>query len=225
MQNNEVLQSNRFNEVPVHVDILLYRYNYFDNLIISEVKKHAFINKLGPIKKNSLFVLAKDFRRIFYRKFKREVDGIRVSPLETLDKNANSIYFLDTLFEKFKNVRAFNINISNQRNYSRLVSVEDNKQIYFSYKVAYGILDFPKMLQGQGLDKIGEFLCELGVIEDKEVPYKSIGATEFVDKLILWEGNNPDPRPEYLDILDIVYDIMQDKLEKDESILLIKNDY
>jgi hypothetical protein len=224
MINNQVDIFNKFSTVPVHINIILYRYNYIDNLIISELRKNARINDYGISNTDSIFITSLEFKKIFYKKFSKEVQRIKNISIDELDRSATSIYFLDSIFKDFINLKAININISYDKNYTRVYSFKDAQKIYFSYSIEYGILDIPRFLNLEQIKYLPEFYKKTGIFEINE-EYKVMKTSDLLDLLTEWEANNPDELEEYFFIVDIVYDLIRDKLEKDETTLLIKNDF
>lgn len=223
MIENEIYITNIFNTIPVYINIILHRYNYIDNLIISELKKKARIDSFSVNSSDTIFITTEEFKKLFYSKFSKEVEKIKNISIDELNKNATSLYFLHSIFSDFINVRAFNINISYERNYTRIVTNKDVKQIYFSYKIEYGIIDVAKFLEINEIPYLNKFYKEAKIFEIDE-EFKIMKASDFIDLINAWEAENQDSEDYYF-ILDVVYDLILDKIEKDNPMLLIKNDF
>ena len=223
----DIINIEKYLTVPIHIDIVLYRYNYIDNLIISELKKSAFVNYLNTSETNKTVfsVLVKEFKQVFYRRFGKELDNISNFIGDSSDKNINSIYFLDMIFEKFENLKVINVNISNDKNFTRLMSVNDTKSVGFDYRVAYGVIDYPRFLSENELYLLNHFFVDANIMPQRDTPFVTINCIDFINRVIEWEESNQDELDEYANILDITYELVQEKLEKDNTVLLIKNDF
>jgi hypothetical protein len=115
-------------ELPYALDITLYKHNYYDNLIINNLKRNTRYEKL-PDSPNSFIVTAEDFRKMLSDKFKREVNNAQSLTEVTIKEGVNSIYFLDKLFMNFNNLEFIKVNVSEKRDFTRLLTVGENRSV------------------------------------------------------------------------------------------------
>ena len=80
------------------IDITLYKFNHYDNLIWTKC-----INQLDYTQYNedSIVVTPYQLKTLLHLNFKRELLKIRAISYELIHKDANSLYFLDTILKDF----------------------------------------------------------------------------------------------------------------------------
>lgn len=223
----EINTNVKFYTVPLTLDIILYRNNYLDNLIISELKKNA---RLTSVSKNSdsFTVPIKYFKRMLKIKFKGELKRIGSISNDNLSSNVNSAYFLNNLVSNFNNLISIKVNVSNKRNFSRVFETDDQKMIGFEYKVTTGLVDYSKYMDKKQLKRFNKIMRLVGILDDSLLsfqPYIKIRAQAFLLKISSLEVDYPDLIDSNMDILDIIYDLIEAKIEDDDTILIIKTDY
>ena len=223
IQNNEI----KFFSVPLVINITLYRNNYVDNIIIGELRRGTY--SIGvPEDPNSFSVSAEEFKNIVIRKFKSEVDKLEDFSKDILPKHINSAYFMYNMLTKFNNLKIVNIHISNNRKYTRVYKVNDQNVIGFDYKIAQGILDFPKFLDLNQLNRFNKLLVKIGMHITSNLsmdPYYIIKAQDFINKLANLENDDKAYFDRYYDIIEVIYELLESKLESDNTFLIIKTDF
>ena len=141
------------------VDITLYKFNYYDNLIWTKC-----LNQIDFIKidESSILITPNQLRALFERNFKREIIKTRSISFELIHKEANSIYFINELLKDFDNLKWIKLTQSKSRKFSRVVEIKDHKELRFSFRILKitlrlsDILDFEQTEQHSStIDKHG----------------------------------------------------------------------
>lgn len=217
---------NKFYKVPIVIDVVLYKYNYIDNIIISQLKKGAFI--MSNNNYTDFSVSANEFKHIFNGRFTDEISKINMLPVQNLQFNVNSIYFLNNIFENFSNLEMINVHVSENRNFTRLFNVNNQSIIGFDYKIKQGILDYPKYITTDLLDILTKFITKLDLVEINGFsldPYYIVSARSLVSKLNTLQETNPTFSEDVVDLIDLTYDMVEPKLEEDNTFLILKLDF
>lgn len=219
-------QDNKFYKVPIVIDVILYKYNYIDNIIISQLKKSAFI--MSNNNYTNFSVSANEFKHIFHGRFNDEISKINMVPAQNLPNNVNSIYFLNNIFENFANLEMINVHVSENRHFSRLFNINNQSIIGFDYKIKQGILDYPKYISPDLLDILTNFIHELDLVEIRSFeldPYYIVSARSLMSKLNVLQETNPTVSNDVIDLIDLTYEMVEPKLEEDNTFLILKLDF
>lgn len=222
-------------ELPYALDITLYKHNYYDNLIINNLKRNTRYEKI-PDSPNSFIVTADDFKKILSDKFKREVNTAQSLTEVTIKEGVNSIYFLDKLFMNFSNLEFIKINVSEKRDFTRLLTVGENRSVInFDYRIITSVLDISKLSESEeSLRLINEFFVHLGLIEideyGKTVPYFTINAQDLLllinsEQELMFSDEESLVDEKYLDAIEFIYDVIDQKCENDNSKLIVITDF
>jgi hypothetical protein len=219
-------------DLPYAVDITLFKYNYYDNLIISQLKKHT---QLEPIPGDTSFVVTvEEFQEVLLNKFQRELDTAHSLTEITIKDGVNSIYFLDRIFNNFSNLAYVKVNISKTRQFSRLLQVANDRQVIsFDYRIITSVIDFTKYFTtDESLKRANSFLSEINIIEtdsfNRGKAYYTLTAQDFMTLINGIEENfmsDPTFEATYIDTLDIIYSLIDQKCESDNSRIILITDY
>lgn len=217
----------KFYNVPVVINITLYKNNYIDNVIIGELKRGAFkIELVGD--NNSFSVAAEELKKIIVRKFKSKIDALEDLSKEILSQHINSAYFMDSMLSKFINLKIVNINISNNRQYSRVFKINNEQSVIgFDYKIVQGILDYPEFLDSEQLNRFNILIKRLN-LESNNLsldPYYIIRAQDFMNRISMLENEDKSFFDDNIDIIEITYELLEPKIETDNTMLIIKTDF
>jgi hypothetical protein len=222
-------------ELPYALDITLYKHNYYDNLIINNLKRNTRYEKL-PDSPNSFIVTAEDFRKMLSDKFKREVNNAQSLTEVTIKEGVNSIYFLDKLFMNFNNLEFIKVNVSEKRDFTRLLTVGENRSVInFDYRIITSVLDISKLAESEeSLELINELFIHLGLIEvdeyGKKMSYFTINAQDLLllinsQQELMFTEDEEFIDEKYLDAIEFIYDVIDQKCENDNSKLIILTDF
>lgn len=217
-------------DIPYLIGFTLYKYNYFDNLLLSNIKKELLINK---IEDDILIISSNDLKKLINNKFRTEIDKIKLFSYNSLSDNVNSIYFIDKILSMYNNLKYIKINVSNSRDYSRLIDTGKSKIINFDYKILTSVIDFTKYTRDdKQLKLINNLLYKVNVLKknsfgDYQKPYIIITASNLINSLNIIEPEIEDSEISdiYIEPLELIYDIIDQKLENDNTNLIIITDY
>lgn len=219
-------------DIPYAVDITLYSYNYLDNLIIGHLKKHT---QYEPIpNENGFIVTSEDLIFVITKFFNKELQKVQSLTEATLADGVNSIYFLDKILTNFRNLKYFKVNISNSRKFSRVLQLNNKKQVInFDYRIITSVINLTDyFLTEDSLRNVNLFLEELGIINrdifNNGRPYYILSADEFMTLISQYEEvliKDEIIEGQFDSTIDILYSLIDQKCEKDNSRLIIITDY
>jgi hypothetical protein len=203
---------------PLILEIFLYQNNYKDRILVSELRKRTNLIQNGD-DENSFFVKADDLFNVITSKFAKDLDMFRNSNDKTIFKNATSIYFLDTLLEKFHSLKYFKINVSKSENFSR----ENDHLITFDYRIAHSRIDLSSEFDSTDLFLMECIFRDIKIFEYDPIHpknYIDIHAHDLIDRISIYSANLNEESEEF-NIIHRIMMIIGTKLEKDNSALLL----
>lgn len=204
---------------PLVLEIFLYKNNYKDRLLISELKEKAQTIKIPGLENGSFFVKTDDIIDILNTKFKKDLDNFESTPSENLNQSVTSIYFIDSIIQAFGSIRYFRINVSESEVYSR----KTKDSISFEFRILHSKIDLTSICAPDFLIEARRILKKLGFISPEsftKTPYFEASARDLVNKLRSYSQMiNPEgEESEYVSSLLLIFG---NKLEKDNSIILV----
>jgi len=208
--------------IPTHISFVLFKYDYFDSIIISRVKKECKnLSKVDgeyTVKVSSFINAIKTSKRI--RNEIEKVQDLGLIPDPSI--KPNSIYFLWSIFRKLENIQFLTFTVNNDKKYTRLIKNENGLPIHsFHFKIVEGIFDLTQIFSREELDKFNKTLIEFKILKNKYLerkPYFYMKATAIIDILASMEIDGK------IDMVNIV-DHIDPKLEEDDPTLIVKTDY
>ena len=210
--------------IPNHISFTLFKYDYFDSIIISRVKKECKnLNTLGDgseytVKVSSFLTAIKTSKRLRAEIEKAENTSFLPNP----SIKPNSIYFILSILRRLKNLEFLTFSVNDDKKYSRLIKNESGVPILsFHFSILEGIFDLTKLLDRKELDLFNKTLIDFKILENKYLnrkPYFYMKATAILDILASMEIDGK------LDSFKIV-DYIDPKLEEDDPTLIVKTDY
>lgn len=206
-------------DLPVHISFVLYRYDYIDNIIITRALKHC---KNLSESKDMITVDVDDFKNCLLHSTRLSKEIQRVSEIGLPEMGSNSIHFIWNILLKLKNLNLISFTISNNKEYTRLVSYHEKLYLNFNYTIIEGVLDLTKMFNGEELDAINKFLIKNGYLSNNYLdrqPFFYIGFNEFLDVIADSSGLNDSTFSE------IILSLTDVKLEESDPVILVKTDY
>jgi len=219
-------------DLPYAVDITLYKYNHLDNLIISQLRKNS---KYEPVPGESSFIVTvEEFIDVIEKYFVNELIEARLLTDVTIKNGVNSIYFLDRIFNNFHNLEYVKVNISNTRKFSRLLNITKERQVIsFDYRIITSVVNLSNYFTtDESLNLVNAFFIEIGIIEtdhfDKGKSYYSITTQDFMAFITSIEENyfeDESFETQYTETMDILYSLIDQKSETDNTRLIIITDY
>lgn len=211
----------KFFNVPISIQITLYKQNHIDNTLIGNVLRYANVIAQNDLK-NKFIVYKKDLLDIINLRFFDEIEKFSTIPSGSLYSSVNSIYFLNKILNEFSNLEMIEINVSNSRIYSRLVSSGENSVIGFDYKITHGIVNYPDYIPSSD-NRLNIMLSELGY-SINSTPYLIVKGKDFIERLSHFEKTNKIAHT-CKDIINISYELFEPKIEIDDTLITIILDY
>lgn len=208
--------------IPTHISFTLFKYDYFDSILISRVKKECKnLSKIDGeylVKKDSFLSAIKTSKRV-HNVIKKARD---FNYIPNPAVKPNSIYMLCSIFNRLPNVEFLTIKIDDDKNYTRLVRSEAGHSVLsFHFNIVEGVFDLTQLLDRKELDIFNKTLIDFGILKNKYLerkPYFYMKATAIIDILASMEVDGKLTTFHMLDHID-------QKLEEDDPILIVKTDY
>ena len=207
--------------IPTHISFTLFKYDYFDSVIISRVRKECknYSENEGEytVKASSFISALNTSKRLRSEIKKVESLGFHPNP----EHKPNSIFFLWSIIKRLNNLEWMTFKISEDRKYTRIVKVERGEVVSFHFKIVEGIFDLTKILDRKELDDFNKTLIDVGILKNKYLersPYFYMKATVLFDILSTMEVNGLLSSFNFLAEID-------NKLEEDDPVLPVKTDY
>tara|TARA_R100000541_G_scaffold35652_3_gene43851 strand:+ start:223 stop:891 length:669 start_codon:yes stop_codon:yes gene_type:complete len=209
-------------EIPTHIAFTLYKNDYIDNLIISKVKKECKNKSDNPSEFN---VPIEQFERAI-----RTSAFLRAELQKTLDQEIlpnpnfkpNSIFFLQSIIARLSNLERITFKISNDKIFSRLVKVDNGREIVsFHFNIVEGIFDLTQLLSREQLDTFNKKFIDIGILSNK---YLNRSSHFYIKAALLFDLLAEMEESQIMDAFDIITAI-DPKIEEDDPILLVKTDY
>ena len=208
--------------IPTHISFTLFKYDYFDSVIISRVKKECKnLSKIDgefTVKKSSFINAIKTSKRI--RNEIKKAEEFSTAPNPSL--KPNSIYFLWSIFKRLENVEFLTFIVNEDKKYTRLIKNEAGVPILsFHFSIVEGIFDLTQLLSREELDKFNRTLIKFRILKNKYLerkPFFYMKASAIIDILATMEEEG------MLDSWGLI-DHIDPKLEEDDPILIVKTDY
>jgi len=225
-------------DLPYAIDITLYKHSYYDNLLVSHLRKHS---KYLPVPNNndSIIVEINEFKTILANKFSRELSSLKSLTEVEIGKNVNSLFFITKLLNNFQNLKYIKVSISDKRKFTRLVEIEKNRSVIsFDYKIITSVIDLTSHFSKKSEYKyINDILKRIGLIQPDvfgtNVSYIKTTSQELITLLANFENSvTGDPNSpitaqmdKYIEAIDLIYDIIDKKIESDNCKIILVTDY
>lgn len=204
------------------IDVTLYKFNHYDNLIWTKC-----INQIHYMQYNedSILVTPYQLKTLLHLNFKRELLKIRAISYDLIHKDANSLYFLDTILKDFDKLKWIKLTLSKTRNFSRAVNVSntDDKQIKYSFKIVKATLRLNQLMSQDEITDINPILQQLKLIGKKK-PYNKLPAVSVLTALDM-ALNTYDITDDQAECLARVLDTLSFKMEVDNPEILLVTDW
>ena len=207
--------------IPTTISFTLYRYDYIDSLIISRVLKECKNHSTDV--KGTYKISIEGFKRAVETspRLQKEVDRAKHSVIPTPTLKVNSIFFLWHIMEALNNLKWLIFKISEEKEYSRILEVQDKEILTFQYSITEGVFNLTEILNREELDEFNKEVISLGLMENKyfdRVSYFWMRAANFFDIISSFEkrGSNISMK---------IFQSVDPKIDEDDPNLLIVTDY
>jgi hypothetical protein len=204
---------------PLILEIFLFKNNYKDRLLISELKEKTQTVKIPGTEANSFFVRMDDMIDVLHGKFEKDIIEFNCTSSESLAVNVTSIYFIDSMINTFNQIKYFKINVSDSQIYTR----KSNDTINFDYRVIHSKVDFTEFCDPEALEIFRNIFIKVGLFKSEKgdkCPYFETVYGDIVNKLVQYQNLLSEEDEDFLRIEDI-FSIFGTKLEKDNPTILV----
>ena len=204
------------------IDVMLYKYNYYDFKIWTGTK-----NKLNYIEVNdqSILVSPKDLKKYIESTYPNELNKFKSIGSEFLHKDANSIYFFNTMLKEMSRLKWIKLTLDKSKNYSRMIDDKTSgARIAFSFKVLHVTYKLFEMFDEDELKVFNNTLVNLKILEPNK-PYQRHKLHYILSKLDAFVEKSVIEHTAEVEPVLIFLDSIEEKLEGDNPEVLLVTDY
>jgi hypothetical protein len=206
------------------IDVILFKYNYYDNKIWTGVKNQIdYID----VDNQSILVSPKELKKYIENTYPNEINKFRSIGSEFLHKDANSIYFISMMLKEMSRLKWIKLTLDKSKNYSRMIdNKETGKRITFSFKVLHVTFRLFEMFDDEELKNLNVVLKKLNILYDNK-PYHRHKLVNVLNRLDRWveEQALNSASAHIVEPILILLDSIEEKLEGDNPEVLIVTDY
>ena len=207
--------------IPTNISFTLYRYDYVDSILLSRLRKDCKNHPTGQ--KGIYRVSVEGFRRATETsaRLKKEIEKAKLAVIPTPNLKVNSIFFLWNIIEALPNLKWLTFKISEDKNYSRIMEVQDKEILTFHYTIEEGIFNLTEILNRDELDIFNKELINFGLMENKYFDrsgYFRMRAANFFDIATSFEKRGET-------IAGKIFQAIDPKIDEDDPLLLVITDY
>ena len=203
--------------LPTAVDVTLYKYNYVDNKIWTQLNNQVDFIKVSE---DSIIVSTAQMIYFLEENYKNEINKFNSVGAEILHREIDTTFFLHEMCDEIENMQFIKITLNNKKDYTRLIEVEGNKILQFNFKILSATLRLTDVYVGEDLIRANRALAKLELLND-DTPYLRIRAKELGSII----DTNMDEEDEDMSVLLDILDILEHKMERDNSLILLITDY
>lgn len=206
--------------LPTAVDVTLYRYNYIDNKLWTQIQNDVdFISNSD----NSIMISVNQLKYLLDKYYISTINKIKTQSSDVLYKEINSVYFLYQMIVEMKNLQYIKFNLNFEKNYNRLIQLDGKKILQFGFRIITATLKLTDLYEDDELPIVNKILQRIGIIKDGS-NYTRIFSAELANSidLFLEEHGNEDSE---VGIITDILDVLETKLEPENAFLLLITDY
>lgn len=202
------------------IDITLYKFNYYDNLIWTKC-----LNQIDymVVDDDSILVTPRQLDALFELNFERTLRKLEATTPELIHRDAHSIYFIDRLNREFSRLKWVKLTLSRNRKFSRITEVNGVKNIKYSFKVVKTTLRLSELFEQKDIESLNPILKQLNVIKDK--PYNRLSTQQLINKIDGAINGGLELNDHEVELLASILDILDFKIESDNPELLLVTDW
>jgi hypothetical protein len=151
------------------------------------------------------------------------INKIKTLGSDVVHKEINSVFFLYQMCVEMENLQYVKFNLNKDKTYSRMIEIEGKKILQFSFKVITATLRLFDLYDEEELPHVNKILEELGILYP-EKPYNRVFASELSEKIDMYVESHGEDDHNAGIVLDIL-DILEQKMEVENSLILLITDY
>ncbi len=203
--------------LPTAIDITLYKYNYIDNKIFTQLNNQVdFIQ----VDSDSIIVSSDQLRIFLEENYQRDLNKFKSIGADIIHKEINSTFFLHKMCEEMENLKYVKITLNKKKDYNRTVELDGNKVLQFNFKIMTATIRLSDIFSEKDLLSANKALEKIGILRDGS-PFVRIKGKDLGS---LIDSNMDDENKDFAPLLDIL-DILEHKMEQDDSLILLITDY
>lgn len=203
--------------LPTAVDVTLYKYNYVDNKIWTQLNNQVDFIKVSE---DSIIVSSSQMIYFLEENYKNEINKFNSVGSEILHREIDTTFFLHQMCEEIENMQFIKITLNNKKDYTRLIEIEGSKILQFNFKILSATLRLTDVYDEEDLIRANRALAKLKLL-NSDTPYLRIKAKELGSII----DTNMDEKDEDMSVLLDILDILEHKMERDNSLILLITDY
>jgi|TARA_B110000908_G_C10268273_1_gene467128 hypothetical protein len=203
--------------LPTAIDITLYKYNYIDNKIFTQLNNQVdFIQ----VDSDSIIVSSDQLKVFLEENYQSELNKFKSIGTDIIHKEINSTFFLHKMCEEMENLKYVKITLNKKKGYSRTVELDGNKVLQFNFKIMTATIRLSDIFSDKDLLSANKALEKIGILRDG-TPFVRIKGKDLGS---LIDSNMENENKDFAPLLDIL-DILEHKMEQDDSLILLITDY
>lgn len=211
-------------QLPTAIDITLYRYNYIDNKVWTQIHNEV---EYIEYSKDSIMISKNQLEYIIEKYYSNILNKIKSQGSEVIHKEINSIYFMYQMCTEMSNIKYIKVSLNTDKSYSRTIDTSTgDKLLQFGFRILSATLRLSDLYTTDELPIVNQILEEVGVFEPNS-PFRRIRAkdlAEIIDASLLAVDGDPEREMDVNMLIDIL-EILQPKLEPENSLILLITDY
>lgn len=209
--------------LPTAVDITLYRYNYIDNKLWAQIQNDVDFIETSD---DSIMISTAQLKHLLETYYSPVLNKIKTVGSEVFHKEINTVYFLYQMTLEMKNLQYIKFNLNFDKSYNRTITVDGSKILQFGFKVLTSTLRLSDLYDDEELEIVNDILQKLSILGPNE-QYTRIFAKDLADSidLYLMANENDDDEIGEEGIIADILDILENKLEPENTLILLITDY
>lgn len=223
-----------FLDVPVVIEVLLYKNNEIDRKIVGDLDKFGYLHQRtsAPSGDDAFFCTIGEIKDLLRRRsYASKIKAFKVMKDEELVKNVDTTFFLYNLIKSFTSLRIIKFKYLDSYDSGRIIERETGKYIGLEYRIVYGFLNMPEALSSIDLDFFNRLMISAKFMNKKYMnrsPYFLATAGQLLDFLETYSldiDTDDNSLISFSNINEVIFDLIDPKIENDNSLILVKTDY
>lgn len=222
----EVVDSAKRFDFPLVIEMPLYTRNHIDSYLLKDMMEKCRGIRDPHQKSDLYFSVAEIMELLKIKKYSTLIDSFSKTKKMDLIANGNSVYFIHNLIQHYHNLTLLKIKPTNSQSFIPLAG--DVDVFSYMFRVSYGIVDFSKYLSPSRLKLLNRVFLERGFISNKYLlrkAYFNIQADRLVNIFNNYEPDTAQKMDLMNEVSEILFDIIEPKIEEDNPSILVKTDY
>lgn len=209
--------------LPTSIDITLYKYNYIDNKLWTQLKNQV---DYIEVNNNSIIITKNQLHAILLNNYSDEINKIKSVGSKFFHNQVNTIYFTWMMMNEMKSLQYIKLTLNKDKSYTRiLMNSNDEKTIEFDFKLLSITIKLTEIFDENEIKIINDILYNLDIIDSQE-PYIRLKAVELIEIIDSYLSTlDEDILSEEAEIITELLEIFTYKIERDNPLTLLVTDY